>query len=266
MPQPPHHIAIIMDGNGRWAATRGLPRLFGHRAGAETVRRVVEACYDLGVKVLTLYAFSWENWARPTDEVRELMGLLDEFIHGETPKLLKHQIRLTAIGRLDELPTGVFTHLHETMRRTAHMDRMTLVLALSYGGRQEIVDAARRLAEAVHRGELVPADIDERRFAQQLYTAALPDPDLLIRTSGEQRLSNFLLWQSSYTELYVTPKLWPDFSKADLCEAIANYAQRERRFGRTSTVIEPLTTVDKPGGSPRSDLARVSAADGAAHV
>ena len=231
------HIAIIMDGNGRWASSRGLPRLFGHRAGADAVKRVVESCRDLGIKALTLYAFSWENWDRPNQEIQELMGLLDEFIRRETPTMVTNQIRLKAIGRLEELPVGVFTHLRQAIAQTAQCDQMILTLALSYGGRQEIVDAVRRIAEQVKRGELEPAQIDERCVTQQLSTTELPDPDLLIRTSGEQRLSNFLLWQCSYTELYVTPKLWPDFTKQDLLEAIAEYERRERRFGRTAAAL-----------------------------
>ena len=232
----PRHVAIIMDGNGRWATARHLPRLFGHRAGVEAVRRAVEACCDLHVAALTLYAFSWENWDRPTEEIQELMGLLNEFIRRETPRLLSNEIRLRAIGRLDELPQGMISELRHTIAQTAHFERMTLTLALSYGGRQEIVDAARRLAELVRRGELRSEQIDEALFAQHLYAPDLPDPDLLIRTSGEQRLSNFLLWQSSYTELYVTPKLWPDFSKEDLVEAIAEYERRERRFGKIGAI------------------------------
>ncbi len=233
-PKPPQHIAIIMDGNGRWATARGLPRVLGHRAGAQAVRRVMEACCELGVKVLTLYAFSWENWDRPADEIHELMTLLDEFIHAQTPTLMANRVRLMAIGRLEELPSGVLTNLRRVIAQTAHFERLTLTLALSYGGRQELVDAARRLAEQVQRGELAPEQIDETRLAQQLYTAELPDPDLLIRTSGEQRLSNFLLWQTSYTELYATPRLWPDFTKQDLLEAMAEYERRNRRFGRVA--------------------------------
>ena len=228
----PRHIAIIMDGNGRWATARGLPRLLGHRAGAQAVRRIVEACCELGVHALTLYAFSWENRDRPADEIHELMGLLDEFIRREEPTLLANRIRLRAIGRLEELPGSVIENLRRVIATTQAMDQMTLTLALSYGGRQEIVDAARRLAEEVRRGALSPEQIDEARMAQALYAPDLPDPDLLIRTSGEQRLSNFLLWQCSYTELYVTPTLWPDFSKDDLVEAIEEYERRERRFGR----------------------------------
>jgi undecaprenyl diphosphate synthase len=231
-PTLPRHIAIIMDGNGRWARARRLPRMLGHRAGAQAVRRVVEACCEIGVQVLTLYAFSWENRNRPAEEIRGLMRLLDNFIHRETPTLLAKRIRLRAVGRLEELPAAVVAHLRRVIALTASGDRLTLALALSYGGRQEIVDAARRLAERVRRGELEPSQIDERAFAQQLDTADLPDPDLLIRTSGEQRLSNFLLWQCSYTELYVTPTLWPDFSKADLLDALTAYERRERRFGR----------------------------------
>ena len=231
----PRHVAIIMDGNGRWATARGLPRVLGHRGGAMAVRRIVEACRELGVETLTLYAFSWENWDRPPEEIQELMALLEEFILQETPTLLAQSIRLRAIGRLSELSDGVQKTLQRVMEQTASCDRMTLALALSYGGRQEIVDAARRLAEQVHRGALRPEDIDEARFAQHLYAPDLPDPDLLIRTSGEQRLSNFLLWQSSYTELYVTPTLWPDFSKEGLCGAFLEYERRERRFGRIAT-------------------------------
>lgn len=228
----PTHIAIIMDGNGRWATARGLPRLLGHREGAQAVRRIVEASCELGVKALTLYAFSWENWDRPSEEIRELMSLLDEFIKGEVRTMLANQIRLRAIGRLDELPADVLTNLRGVMAQTAACRRMTLTLALSYGGRQEIVDAARRLAEQVQQGTLTAHQITEALFAQQLYAPDLPDPDLLIRTSGEQRLSNFLLWQASYTELYITPKLWPDFTKDDLVEAIAEYERRERRYGK----------------------------------
>jgi undecaprenyl diphosphate synthase len=234
LPKPPFHVAIIMDGNGRWATARGLPRVLGHRAGAAAVRRVVEACCEAGVGALTLYAFSWENRDRPADEIQELMRLLEEFIRRETPTLHANRVRLRCIGRLEELPAGVLAILRRVEAETAGLDRMTLTLALSYGGRQEIVDAARKLAELARLGRLAPADITEAVFAQQLYAPDLPDPDLLIRTSGEQRLSNFLLWQSSYTELYVTPKLWPDFTKDDLLEALAEYERRERRFGRVA--------------------------------
>ncbi|MBI2094140.1 MAG: di-trans,poly-cis-decaprenylcistransferase [Candidatus Omnitrophica bacterium] len=250
----PRHIAIIMDGNGRWAASRGLPRVLGHQAGADAVRRIVEASCELGIETLTLYAFSWENRNRPPDEVRDLMQLLDVFLSRETSTLMSQQIRLRAIGRLEELPVGVWDHLRYVMAQTAPFKRMTLNLALSYGGRQEIVDAARRLCEKVCAGQLRVDQIDEACFAQQLYAPDLCDPDLLVRTSGEQRLSNFLLWQSSYTELYVTSKLWPDFSKADLMEAISEYQRRDRRFGGHT-----------PASSPRSApsvVLHVTAADG----
>ena len=234
----PYHIAIIMDGNGRWAKARGLPRIFGHRAGADAVRRTVEACCELGVRALTLYAFSWENWNRPRDEISDLMGLLDEFIRKEEPSLHKNHVRLRAIGRIEELPPGTTVHLEDVMAKTAQYDRLTLTLALSYGGRQEIVDATRRLAALVQTGQLQPEQIDEALFSQQLYTAGLPDPDLIIRTSGEQRLSNFLLWQTSYAEFYVTAKPWPDFAKTDLMEALAEFKRRERRFGKAVTPAE----------------------------
>ncbi len=253
--QIPRHIAIIMDGNGRWATARNLPRIFGHREGAAAVRRIVEACCELGVKALTLYAFSWENWNRPTDEIHDLMALLDEFIRAEIPRLLANQIRLRAIGRLAELPHDVTGNLRQAMIRTAHFDRMTLTLALSYGGRQEIVDAAQRLAKLVQQQALQPEQINETNFAQQLYAPDLPDPDLLIRTSGEQRLSNFLLWQCSYTELYVTPTLWPDFSREHLEGAIAEYERRERRFGKVygespSSMARDQVKTETSNGNP----------------
>ena len=253
-----------MDGNGRWATARGLPRVLGHRAGAAAVRRVVEACCELGVQALTLYAFSWENRDRPAEEIRELMSLLDDFLRRETPTLLNNEVRLRAIGRLEELPAGVLAHLRRVMERTASFERMTLTLALSYGGRQEIVDAARRLAEQVLRGELEPGRIDEARFTAALYAPDLPDPDLLIRTSGEQRLSNFLPWQSSYTELYVTPKPWPDFSKDDLVEAIAEFERRERRFGRLTpeAALTPPPFADPKSPALRAEPPSVAAKGG----
>lgn len=230
----PKHIAVIMDGNGRWAAARGLPRILGHRAGAEAVRRTAEACRELGISALTLYAFSWENWSRPSEEIGQLMDLLEEFLDREVETLRKNQIRLRAIGRLHELPPTVLAHLHDIMARTSQGDRMTMTLALSYGGRQEILDATRRIAQLVREGRVQPEAIDEALFSRHLYLPELPDPDLLIRTSGEQRISNFLLWQISYAELYVTPKFWPDFTKDDLYETIRAYQQRDRRFGRTT--------------------------------
>ncbi|MBI4353913.1 MAG: isoprenyl transferase [Candidatus Omnitrophica bacterium] len=241
----PQHLAIIMDGNGRWATARGLPRILGHRAGAEAVRRVVEGCCELGIPALTLYAFSWENWRRPSQEIRELMELLVEFLQGELDRLRANEIRLQAIGRLEELPPPVLHQLQAAMAQTEAFHRMTLTLALSYGGRQELVDATRHIARLVQQGRLTPEVIDEQTIAQHLYRPDLPDPDLLIRTSGEQRLSNFLLWQISYCELYVTPTLWPDFTKQTLVEAVAAYQHRQRRFGNT-TVSEATNGQSDP--------------------
>jgi len=234
----PAHIAIIMDGNGRWARSRGLPRSMGHRAGAEAARRIVEAAVELGVRVLTLYTFSSENWDRPKREIDLLMKLLVEFLRREAPTLHGHHVRLRAIGRTHELPAQPRATLQHLMDETAHYDRMQLVLALSYGGRQELVDAVRRVAEQVRDGQLSPQAITELDIARQLYAPDVPDPDLLVRTSGEMRLSNFLLWQSSYAELYVTPTRWPDFAKADLEAAIIDYQQRERRFGKVEVGVD----------------------------
>jgi undecaprenyl diphosphate synthase len=230
----PRHIAIIMDGNGRWASAQGLPRVLGHRAGVEAVRRIAEACTELGVEILTLYAFSSENWDRPSEEISGLMNLLDEFIAAEMTTLRKNRIRLRAIGRLENLPAQTQASLKRAIAETSYHQGLVLNLALSYGGRQELVDACRKIAEQVRDGRLQPEAIDESALAAHLYAPDLRDPDLLIRTSGEQRLSNFLLWQSSYSELYITHKLWPDFSKADLLEALAEYERRDRRFGRTT--------------------------------
>jgi len=221
-----------MDGNGRWAESRGLPPILGHRAGAEAVRRIAEACREFGIPALTLYAFSWENWERSPEEIHALMELLDEFLNRELPILHQHRIRLRAMGRLERLPPRVLAHLQQVMADTAHLDQMTLTLALSYGSRQELVDAARHIARLVREGRLEPGQIDEQTVSRHVYLPDLPDPDLLIRTSGEQRVSNFLLWQISYAELYVTPTLWPDFTKDDLLHAILAYQQRDRRFGR----------------------------------
>ena len=223
-----------MDGNGRWATQQGLPRMLGHRAGADAVRRIAEACCEIGIRYLTLYAFSWENWSRPSEEIQELMRLLNEFLEAELPALHANGIRLRAMGRLQELPADVFSHLQEIMARTERHDRLTMTLALSYGGRQELVDAARAVAQEVAAGRLRPEEIDEACLARHLYLPELPDPDLLIRTSGEQRVSNFLLWQGSYCELYMTPTLWPDFTKDDLLHALFDYHTRQRRFGKTA--------------------------------
>ena len=214
-----------MDGNGRWAKSRHLPRIFGHRSGISSVREIVRASSDLGVQWLTLYAFSAENWARPGAEVRALMRLLQEYIVRELPELQKHHVRLRAIGRLEALPEGARKRLSEAIQATAHNKGLTLVLALNYGGRQEIVDACNQVIAAGHK------KIDEKMLSRCLYAPDCPDPDLLIRTSGEMRLSNFLLWESAYTELYVTKTLWPDFRRPHLYEAIAEYQRRERRFG-----------------------------------
>jgi undecaprenyl diphosphate synthase len=229
----PRHVAIIMDGNGRWAVGRGLPRILGHRAGADAVRRITEAACEMGIGALTLYAFSWENWSRPSDEIRDLMGLLHEFILRELRTLRQQRIRLRAIGRLELLPANVLDELRHVAADTASHDRMTLTLALSYGARQELVDAMRSIGREIEAGRLRADQLDEALIARHLYAPDLPDPDLVIRTSGEQRLSNFLLWQASYAELYMTPTLWPDFCRDDLVAAVVAYQQRQRRFGRT---------------------------------
>jgi undecaprenyl diphosphate synthase len=221
----PAHIAIIMDGNGRWAKSRRLPRIFGHRAGINSVREIVRACGELGVQILTLYAFSSENWSRPSIEVRALMKLLQQYIVRELPDLQKNHVRLRAIGRLEALPEGAHKRLTQAIQATARNKGLTLILALNYGGRQEIVDACNRAIEAGHKR------IDEKTLARYLYAPDCPEPDLLIRTSGEMRLSNFLLWESAYTELYVTKTFWPDFRRRDFYEAIADFQRRERRFG-----------------------------------
>jgi undecaprenyl diphosphate synthase len=227
----PRHIAIIMDGNGRWAKERGLPRTEGHRNGADTVRRVTEACGELGVEFLTLYAFSSENWKRPKREVEALMKLLEAFLRTKTPEMIEQNVRLQAIGRLHDLPQSCQQQLHRSIEQTSQNTGLTLILALSYGGREEIVDGVKSLLESIERGHLDKCMIDTEVFSKHLYTRYYPDPDLLIRTSGEMRLSNFLLWQLSYTEFYITETLWPDFGKPDLVNAIASYAKRHRRFG-----------------------------------
>jgi undecaprenyl diphosphate synthase len=227
----PKHIAIIMDGNGRWAKERGLPRIAGHEQGAESVRAVTEACVELGVQYLTVYAFSTENWKRPEAEITALWALLEHFIAQETPTLMKNGVRLQAIGRLHELPQSCQTALQEAVNLTARNPATTLILALNYSGRTEIIDTVRRLCGEAVAGRVSGDAITEETFSQHLYTRDYPDPDLLIRTSGELRLSNFLLWQLSYTEIYVTQKMWPDFGKEDLRDAIAEYNKRQRRFG-----------------------------------
>ncbi len=230
-PDIPRHIAIIMDGNGRWAKERGLPRREGHRAGAESVREVADACIDLGVEYLTLYAFSSENWNRPQAEIKALMELLDRFLAEKAKDLKKQNIRLQAIGQLDRLPEKTRRLLDKIIAETASHTALTLVLALSYGAREEIVSAARSLAVDVASGNLQAGEIDSGLFASRLQTAGIPDPDLLIRTSGEMRVSNFLLWQISYAEIVIVKKFWPDFRHNDLIEAVREYQRRHRRFG-----------------------------------
>jgi undecaprenyl diphosphate synthase len=227
----PRHIAVIMDGNGRWARERGLPRMEGHRRGSESVRACTAGCLEAGVEHLTLYAFSKENWQRPPDEVKALMGLLDRFLAERTAEIMERNIRLRAIGHLQDLPDKARRRLDEAMTRSAGNTALTLTLALSYGARTEITDAARALAREVQAGTLEPDAISEESISSHLYTAGQPDPDVLIRTSGEMRISNFLLWQLSYTEIVVTSKLWPDFTKEDVFDAIREYAGRHRRFG-----------------------------------
>jgi undecaprenyl diphosphate synthase len=230
-PDIPRHIAVIMDGNGRWAKERGLPRREGHRAGAESVREVTDACIDLGVEYLTLYAFSSENWNRPQAEIKALMELLDRFLSEKAKDLKKQNIRLLAIGQLDRLPEKTRRLLERLSAETAHHTALTLVLALSYGAREEIVSAARALAADAAAGKLKPEAIDCTVFASRLQTAGIPDPDLLVRTSGEMRVSNFLLWQISYAEIVIVKKFWPDFRRNDLIEAVGEYQRRHRRFG-----------------------------------
>ena len=227
----PRHVAIIMDGNGRWAKAKNMIRVKGHRAGAESVREVVKAAGEFGVKYLTLYAFSVENWKRPKTEIHTLMGLLESFLRDELPEMIKNNVRLQAIGRLSDLPENVRAQLHQCIQATRQNTGLVLILALSYSGRVEIIEAVHSIIREIKLGHLDSAQIDEQVFNHHLYTRYYPDPDLLIRTSGEMRLSNFLLWQLSYTEIYITPTLWPDFRRANFAEALIDYGQRQRRFG-----------------------------------
>jgi undecaprenyl diphosphate synthase len=230
-PKPPRHVAIIMDGNGRWATARGLPRVAGHRRGAEAVRRTVTAATELGIEYLTLFGFSSENWKRPLQEVDDLMGLLRHYLRGEIAELHRNGVRLRVIGRRERLPVDIVTLIANSEELTRNNTRLQLTVALSYGGRDEIVSAAQQIAAAARAGKLAPEAIDEACFARHLFTSALPDPDLLIRTSGEQRISNFLLWQTAYSEFVFTETLWPDFSKEDLEQAVEDFNGRERRYG-----------------------------------
>jgi undecaprenyl diphosphate synthase len=238
----PEHVAIIMDGNGRWAKQRGKLRTYGHRQGVRSVREVSEAAAELGLKVLTLYAFSTENWNRPRTEVNVLMKLLVQTIHKETKTLHDNQISLKAIGNLDALPDRILAELSEAISETAHHKRMSLVLALSYSSRWEITETMKTLARKVRAGELDPETINQQVVSCHLETSGFPDPELLIRTSGEYRISNFLLWQIAYSELYFSPKYWPDFRKDDLYEAIIDFQKRERRFGKISEQISEKET------------------------
>jgi undecaprenyl diphosphate synthase len=233
----PNHIAIIMDGNGRWAEKRSLNRIAGHRMGIKRAKEIIRASREIGIRVLTLYAFSTENWNRPPREIRTLMALLKRFLSAEGRSLIKNNIRLNAIGAIEDLPGDVRDVLRQVMEQSRHNTGMVLNAALSYSGRQEIIQAIRRMCREASEGRLDPARVDEKLLSDYLYTAGLPDPDLLIRTSGEYRISNFLLWQTAYTELYITGTLWPDFSKKDLLRAITDYAKRERRFGLTRQQI-----------------------------
>jgi undecaprenyl diphosphate synthase len=237
MKNVPRHVAIIMDGNGRWAKEKNLPRVEGHRRGSEVVRKIVEVSRETGIKVLTLYAFSEENWNRPKDEVQALMGLLAEFLQSELPKMMNERIRLCAIGRFSQLPDIVRRILLETVASTRDNGGMTLNLALSYSGRGEIVDAAKEIAAEVAEKRVTLEEIDEDMIARHLYTKSLPDPDLLIRTSGEMRISNFLLFQAAYTELFFTQTLWPDFTKEEFLSVLKDFSRRERRYGLTSEQI-----------------------------
>jgi undecaprenyl diphosphate synthase len=228
----PAHVAVIMDGNGRWATGRGLPRVAGHREGVRAARELVRAADAVGLRYVTLYAFSTENWSRPEDEVSTLMRLLEEAIYRELPELMERNVRLRVIGRPTGVPTVVQRGIDHVVDQTSANTGLTLMMAFNYGGRDELLDAFRTLAGRVQTGELAPEDISEAHVRRALYTDGVPDPDLLIRTSGEMRISNFLLWQIAYTELWVTPTLWPDFGPGDLYRAIADFQRRHRRFGK----------------------------------
>ncbi len=234
----PRHVAIVMDGNGRWAQQRSKPRLYGHKVGAESVRDIVETSRELDIEILTLYAFSSENWRRPKSEVNGLMSILKSFLVSELSRMLKNDIRLSCIGEIDRLPQDVQDILNDSMAKTTHNDKLILNLALSYGSRDEITRGVRRLASKCVDGTIVSDDINEKMISDHLYTANLADPDLLIRTGGEARLSNFLLWQSSYSEIYFTEVMWPDFRKKVFIQALQDYQSRERRFGKTGAQLQ----------------------------
>jgi len=237
----PQHIAVIMDGNGRWAKKKGAMRIFGHKNAVQAVRDVTEGCGELGIKYLTLYAFSTENWSRPKAEVDGLMELLVSTLKAEIGTLMENQVKLMTIGDLSQLPGNCQENLQWAIQKTSQNSGMILNLALSYSGRWEIIKAVQAIAEKAGKGELKAEDINEKTFENFLKTSGIPDPELLIRTSGEMRISNFLLWQIAYTELYITPTLWPDFRKEHLYEAIWSYQKRERRFGKTSEQLNPVS-------------------------
>jgi undecaprenyl diphosphate synthase len=230
----PRHVAVIMDGNGRWAKKRLLNRVKGHEKGVESVRTIVRACREFEIPYLTLYAFSTENWQRPQNEIKALMSLLKSFLKKELPELMKQQIRLKAIGQIHRLPQDVFKVLEAAMDETSANEKMTLNLALSYGGRTEITEMVQAIGRKVARGDINPDEIDQGVVADHLYTHGIPDPDLMIRTSGEMRISNFLLWQLAYAEIFVTPTLWPDFSRDEFIQILDQYRKRDRRFGRVT--------------------------------
>lgn len=233
----PQHVAVIMDGNGRWAKSRGFMRIFGHQSGVGAVRQTSEAASDLGVKYLTLYTFSTENWSRPESEVKALMKLIIDTVESETPDMMKKNIKLQVIGNMLDLPSITQKKLMQSIRDTSGNTGLTMILALSYSSRWEIIKATKIISEKVKQGKLEIEDINEDVFKKELSTAGIPDPELLIRTSGEQRISNYLLWQIAYSELYFTPKLWPDFTKQDFYDAVEEYQRRERRFGKTHDQI-----------------------------
>ena len=237
----PQHIAVIMDGNGRWAQRRHLPRIAGHRAGVQSARAIIETCARLHIPALTLYAFSMENWRRPKAEIDFLMRLLREYLRKELPVIHRNNIRFMVIGRPDQLPEAVRADVDRAMQQTAGNSGMQLAVALNYGGRAELVDAFNRILDRVRNNGLATARVDEEMISQHLYTAGLPDPDLLIRTSGEMRVSNFLLWQIAYAEIYVTETLWPDFTRAQLFEALLDFQKRERRYGGLAETRQRVT-------------------------
>ncbi len=231
----PHHVAVIMDGNGRWAKRRGLPRIMGHRQGVDTLKNLLRCCKDWGIQSLTAYAFSTENWGRPAEEVDFLMTLFERVLRQELKEMIQEDVRIKFVGNLDSLPRSLQSEIQRSMSETQDNQSVNFTVATNYGGRQEIVQACRAIATQVQSGHLQPDEIDETLIAQNLYTQDIGDPDLLIRTSGEMRISNFLLWQMAYAEIYVTDTLWPDFDRAEFHQALCNYQNRDRRFGKVST-------------------------------